>query len=271
MGKIRASRFDRPEWPHRVHLRPRDRIWFEKLHRHGDLPWPILHEYTKEDHGSIEVVRERLRRLTRKGYMIAPKQQAEGMGYLGTVTFRSITKKGSKEIDAPPRPLFTGPWKHDAGVACSCASIELEVTRAGHEYLFHDEIVKTIGKDFFWVNGAKLRPDRMFGVRKADGSVTLCMLEFDRSTEQITGKDQRKTIHRNINRYTDFIQSGQATEEFKIRKADRKIMVLTVTTNPIRMITMSQMTTHNAFAFHHVPYFGRELGSIRHMPHLATD
>lgn len=250
-----------------VRLRERGYIWGEKLHRHGGhLPLTYLHTYTGENHTSYKVSLWRARDFYHEAstphhgpYLTRSEEfrrRFEGinpspMYDISPAMKRALLERGMWKENAPsPSPQSL---KHDTLLSCATASIELMTLREPDKYtfIFHDEIVDRAGKLSFY-NG-KLLPDRAFGIRYADGSARIFLIEADMGTENLKGtSNSRKTIEDNLKRYKQFI-GEKDYQEFFGKKA--KVMVMYLTTLQKRTKTMLTMTDADYILFKCVPEF----------------
>ena len=230
----------------RVEPGERDLIWFEKLNRHGDLPSPILHDFTKATHKSADYTRRRLQTLWKekntpnKGrYLDRPWQRnntpnVRSNHEIYTLTNSSIKTLKERGLYHAAIPKCCSSWRHDFLRACYSASMELACMQNGLTYIHHDEIIKKIGKDHFTVDREKIRPDVIHGIRYKNGTVRLFLVEIDCVTEPIRSNSKRRNKHfrGSLAQYKKFIGNGIYKEALGMSSG---VLLVTVTTNMTHM------------------------------------
>lgn len=258
-------------------IRERDLFWFEKLHRHGDLPSPYLIEYQKTI-GYTGDVRglERLTQLYHDGkYLERPFQQHNDQLRYQPMTYalkpmaqRALEAAGRWRTYAPAHAIGMW-WHHDFMLSCITASIELACLKEPqrYRYIFHDEICEKLGKHLSFkvryknANGEwltqDLRPDRAFAIKDlTTGATRMYLLEADRGTETRRGKSGRKSLIDNDLQYRKFIGEFEYKEAMQTKGG---IVLLNAFANPDRMRGfMEEIEPCNYMAFKALPVFGRE-------------
>jgi len=260
----------------RIELTETDTLRFEFLHRHGDLPAPFVHEYTRHLVKNYQSTYKRLGRLfhekntDHKGTYLErdPRQWATRNSDYNYIVYRT-NKRSEAVLQELGRykentPHTSSSWTHDFLRACYSASIELACLREPDKYgyIHHDEIMDRIGEVSFSADGETFRPDLIHGIRyKENGSARLFMVEIDCNTEQgrSTKKNRDRTYQHKLEIYKSYISGGLYKEDFGMAGG---LMMVTVTTNPTHLDNLVEIADNlfengsNYMLFNYVDGFG---------------
>lgn len=123
----------------------------------------------------------------------------------------------------------------------------------------------------FILDGARLTPDRMFGLRYGDGRARFFAVEVDRSTMPLTRSGEGSSYGRKLASYQRLVTSGTHVAHLGIPN----LVVLTITTNVERMRSMLDLAatlgSPNYFAFKALPDYGRFMRTPPPLPSLLTE
>ena len=266
----------------RITLRERDLLWLLKLHEHGPLPTSYLHAFTRHLGRDKSRALKRLADLFNDGgYLDRPSQQFETIDARFNQIVYQLHRRGEEVLVAEggfsryaPRP--SGPWVHRFMVSCITASLELAASaRPGLRYLPQHAILERAERGLKVnltysdpttgaVQSGKLIPDAICGITRdgTDDRTLLLAIEADRHTEPLrSGTVQRKSVHKNVLQYREYIGRGRYKEHLKTKAP---MLVLTVTTSHRHMRGMIDLVTEiapsgkNSFmCFQAVPEFSR--------------
>lgn len=271
-----------------VLIQPRDLMWFEMLHRHGALPFPYLHEFTKGSERFLIGASRRTKVLFHEGYLTRPYQQFVTLNARYQTLVYDLSPKGEQLLkgagtwrELAPRTASTH-WAHDFMLACITASIHIATLGTEYRFIFEDEILARAGAEkrefdvgYTTASGKTflLRPDRFFGIEYPTGDTRLFVVEADRGTETQMSDQGRKTIERNAEQYKRFIGGHLYKDVFKTRAG---MLVLHVTTSEQRMRNMMAVTDRvigpNTYSlFTYLPQFSRYFKPPKVLNHLFTD
>ena len=233
-----------------VHITPRDLTWFEALHRHGPLPLPYLHEFTREEGANFHASTRRAAKLFHEGYLTRPHQQFATLDARSQTLVYDLSEKSREELRRnelwrtyAPQPSSSH-WQHDVMVACITASIEITTVSTDCRYIHRDEILARsnipLSFDLSYAEGRKglLRPDSIFGIRYPSGKARLVILEADRGTEMLAARTLRKSAQENALQYRAFVGEKRYRE---VLGTDAGLLVLNVAAGPKRMANLMQV------------------------------
>lgn len=290
----RRSRTKRQPTGKCLTLRPRDLLWFEKLHRHGPLPTSYLLAFSRHLGSDTARALKRLGDLFHEGaYLTRPHQQFDTMDarfnqLVYDLDERAITAlhRAGGYSEFAPRPH--GPWKHRCMVACITASLELGVDATPHfGFIPQHRILERAGVGLrvptMFEDPARNRreqrdlvPDGICGVeyrQDSRRSFRFFLIEADRHTEPTRSKNtDRKSIQRSILQYREFVGRGLYKARFNLTS---NMSVLTVTTNQTHMQHMIDVVREiapsgkNSFLwFQTAPAFARPFTPPEPIGHL---
>jgi hypothetical protein len=284
----RRKRGKRQPTGKKIYPRPRDLIWYEKLHHHGALSTQFLHAFTKHIARDYKCATKRMADLFHEiNYLGFPGQQDDTYNAQGNYNVYDLAEGGEEvlkgeELWSERAPSGYGIWKHRFMVSCITASVELATIENPHlRYIPQHEILEradtVLRSKVSYQNPITKReetrnliPDALFGIEYQQGekrAYRFFLVEADRATEPNRAKPNkknefdRKSHRRSVLQYREFIGRGLYKEHFKIKGS---MVVLTVTTSERKMqniidVVREQSTNgKNSFMlFQYVPAFGR--------------
>ena len=246
----------------RIGLRPRDLLWFQKLHEQGPLPTSYLYAFS--EHLSRDRTRtlKRLADLYNEGrYLERPPQQFHTIDARYNQLVYTLDERGTvalKEAGAwSDYVVHTGgPWTHRLMVSCITASLELAAdARTDLRYIPQHRILEhaNVGLDVPVTYDdpitriqvtRNLIPDAICGIKyQNDGqrNYRFFAIEADRNTEPNRSHSSlRKSFMRSVAQYREFIGNGRYKEHFNLTAP---MLVLFVTTNRNRMDNLIKTVT----------------------------
>lgn len=233
-----------------VRITPRDLKWLEALHRHGPLPLPYLHAFTRDHGSSYHASTRRAAKLFHEGYLTRPHQQFATLDARCQTLVYDLAERSREELrrnelwrSYAPQPSSSH-WQHDVMVACITASIEITTAGTDCRYIHRDEILARsdipLAFDISYAESRKghLRPDSIFGIRYPSGRARLVILEADRGTEMLTARTLRKSVTENALQYRAFVGEKRYRE---VLGTDAGLLVLNVATGSKRMANLMQV------------------------------
>lgn len=279
----RRMRRSRQPTGKRIILRPRDLLWFQKLHQHGPLPTSYLLAFAEGMGSDRSRAIKRLADLYNDGrYLTRPQQQFETIDARYNQLVYDLDDRGKSVLkdeglwsDGAPRPY--GPWVHQFMVACITASLELATyAHKNLSYIPQHAILDraeaglrapvpyknpTTGRN----TQGDLIPDAICGIEYRDHTsrrFRFFAVEADRHTEPNRSDTfSRKSYRKSILQYREFIGRGRYKQHFKLNSP---LLVLTVTTNERHMYNLIDLVseiapsgTNSYFCFQVVPTFTR--------------
>lgn len=296
----RRSRIIRCSTGKRLTLKPRDVLWFQKLHEHGPLPSSYLLAFS--DQRSEKRATERLGDLFHESdtphgaaYLDRPWQQFETVDARYNQLVYDLTEVSEQVLherglfrDHAPSPY--GSWKHRFMVACITASIELgTLSEEKLQYIPQHEVLRRSGNGLQVpitfknpVTGKEetrsLIPDAVFGLvylHSGEPALRFFCLEADRNTEPNRSYHfNRKSYRRSILQYREYVGRGLYKEHLHVTAG---MVVVTVTTNDTHMqnlletVSEAAATGKNSFMlFKSAPVFGACFKPPLPMPELLT-
>ncbi|WP_417519747.1 replication-relaxation family protein [Minwuia sp.] len=257
----------------RIRPRPRDLLWFRKIHEHGPLPSSYLHAFSAREHRSEKRAKERLTDLFNEAetphggtYLSRPLQQFRTIDSRYNQLVHDLTpaslaalKQAGLHSDHVSRP--SGPWLHGFMTACITASIELAtlarddlsfipgwqvLERAGAPLRFPTPIRdpgtgRTVIKD--------LIPDALFGLQylTSEGPrYRFFLVEADRGTEPMrTANGNRKSWMRSLAQYRAYVGGGLYRDHLRLTAP---LLVLIVGTEERKIDRMVRLTRNEGSA-----------------------
>jgi hypothetical protein len=254
----------------RVSPTTRDLLWFTKLAEHGPLPSSFLLAFAKDSYKSEKRAKERLTDLFNEDstphggpYLIRPPQQFRTIDSrynqlvydLAPAALQALADQDGSEATKPAR---SGPWLHSFMVSCITASIELAcLERDDLSYIPQSRILARAGAELRYptriadpATGFEfekdLIPDAIFGLeyQKGEGSrFRFFAVEADRATEPATSTNfNRKSFDRHLRQYREYIEGGFYRQHLNLTAP---ILVLNVTSDPVRMAKMVKLTSEH--------------------------
>ncbi len=237
----------------RIGLRPRDLLWFRKLHEHGPLPTSYLYAFSKHlAHDRVRTLK-RLADLYNEGnHLDRPHQQFQTIDARYNQLVYALNERGERIVKeagdwSPYAGHRGGPWVHRLMVSCITASLELAASAhpnlrfiPQHEILERAEAGLTVPVSYRNHLGKEekrnLIPDALCGLEYQRGPkrrYRFFLIEADRNTEpNVSSRGNRKSFTRSVSQYREFIGNGRYKRHLKLTTP---MMVLTVTTNTRHM------------------------------------
>jgi Replication-relaxation len=235
---------------------PRDFELFAALERHGPLPAPYLHAFTKHLARNYKFHQQRLTELYNEDntphrgfYLQRPEQQYASMNARYQPMAYELTSLGHQALrhNAVPRQIWehpNGPYLHRFMVACITASIELACKQQGIRFVSQAEIfshakapieLKKMEHPLALPCGdGAIIPDQLFGIDYG-GKYRFFALEADRKTETIVStKAVAKSFANKLKRYAYALDHQTYREVWGIPT----LTILTVTVTSPHMRTM---------------------------------
>lgn len=278
----RRTRTRRQPRGKRIRLRPRDLLWFEKLHQHGPLPTSYLHEFSRHLGGDYARTLKRLADLFHEGgYLDRPRQQFDTIDarynqLVYDIDVRAETVLRDEGRYSEYAPSAGGLWKHRVMVACITASLELGTLKyPSLRYIPQHRILERADTGLRvpvrYQNPLTERPekrdlipDAICGIEyryRGEARYRFFAIEADRNTEPCRShRFDRKSYRRTILQYREFIGRGSYKTHYKLRAG---MMVLTVTTNDTHMrhlidlvAELSKSGQNSFMLFQAAPQFG---------------
>lgn len=244
----------------RIGLRPRDLLWFEKLHQHGPLPTSYLYEFGKLLGRDKSRTLKRLADLyNERGYLDRPLQQFQTIDARYNQLVYQLAPKGEAVLEQHGKwhdvlPLQVGLWTHRLMVSCVTASLELAVREHPNlSYIPQHAILEHGGADLripiAYENPATrkseqghLIPDALCGIAYEEGGTTryrFFLIEADRNMEpNRSGQSARKSFQKNVLQYRELVGRARYKEHFKLHSP---LVVLIVTTSRRHMRRMQDV------------------------------
>lgn len=291
--RVRTKRQPRGK---RIGLRPRDLLWFEKLHQHGPLPTSYLYAFSQHLARDRTRTLKRLADLYNEGqYLDRPLQQFHTIDARYNQLVYELDDRGTlalreKGTYSDHAPNVGGPWTHRLMVSCITASLELRVrAHPNLRYIPQHQILERANAGLRMpvayrdpVAGRHeerdLIPDALCGIEYRNNgqrSYRFFAIEADRNTEPNRSlRSDRKSFRRSILQYREFVGRGQYKEHLKLKAP---LLVLTVTTSTGHMHNLIEVVKKNApsgqnsfMCFQVVSAFGRPFKPPSPLPALLS-
>ena len=267
----------------RLVLTDADLLAFAAIDRHGPLPTPYLHDYTKHLRRDYSQLQNRLTELyngtrAQPPWLVRPPQQFAG--------FQARDQHLVHDLAPPARLALaeagilgrwtakrTDPFLHRLMGACVGASLELAAQGRGLRYIAREEILSRpmAGHARAAANPIAiplpglgeqrlLVPDDLFGLEYPGAGYRFFAVEIDRNTESIERKRLGQTAFgRKITGYLQLLRVGSYRDWWGIPN----LSVVTVTTNEVHARNMfdwlgkqSEPAYAGRFGFACAPDFG---------------
>jgi hypothetical protein len=265
----------------RLRRTERDLMWAEKLHVHGDLPSPILHQFTQDLSGcaSKDVAGRRLSKLTHESntpyggpLFTRPPQQEETRYALSNFQVYRNTKRADDLLKAHGlyhdlTPPSSSSFWHDLLRSCVTASIALSSPEG---FIPHYEVAKRVGSSTIEWGTGSVTPDAMFGIRDEDGTVRCFLLEVDKGTERNTSSNPNvQSIEKKLSLYRELIGGRRYHDIFNMKSG---LMVIFLTINEGRMRNFIKLVDDNNYMlFKNIPDYQYHIKPPTYMPYLFTE
>lgn len=170
-------------------------------------------------------------------------------------------------------------YPHEVMAAELVSSIELGARAAGLDFIPEHRILDrapqaTLASESpltFALDGTRLTPDRMFGLRYSTGKVRFFALEADRGTMPLRRRSEGSSYAKKLAHYKLLITSGAHVSQLGIPN----LVVLTVTTTAARLASMLELAgaigAPSYLAFKVVPGYGAFMRTPPPLPELAIE